>query len=266
MNKNKQPIGIFDSGIGGLTILKELVKELPNEDFVYFGDNKNAPYGPRSADEILNFSKKIMDFLMSKNSKAVVVACNTATAAAINELRANYQIPIIGIEPAVKPACLFTKTNNIGVIATEGTFKGQHFISAIEKYKNYVKIFSQVGKELVEFAEKGIFSGQEVEKVIQSYFEEFAKYNVDYVVLGCTHFAFFYKVFFKISNGKFAIIDSAEPVSRRTKDILMINNIKEIEPSNQKLSFYTSGNTDFFRKILIDFLEIEVGEIGEIEN
>ena len=157
------PIGVFDSGIGGITVLKELIKELPNENFIYFADSKNAPYGPRSKEEIISFSEEIINFLIAKSCKLVVIACNTATAAAVYEMRQKFNIPIVGLEPAVKPACLKTKTKNIAVLATEGTFRGNHFKTTSEKYQEYVTIHLQVAKGLVELAENGVFSGRELE-------------------------------------------------------------------------------------------------------
>lgn len=264
MKKVYPPIGVFDSGIGGLTILKELISELPLENFCYYGDNKNAPYGPLSAKKVYEMSNSIIKFLLSQNCKLIVVACNTVTAAAINELRNNFDIPIIGIEPAIKPACLYTKTNNIGVLATEGTFKGTRFLLNKKKYEKYVNIHTQIGAKLVEFAEKGVFSGAELEDTVSKYFDFFKKRNVDYLVLGCTHFAFFNNVFEKLSANSFIIIDSAEPVARRTKDLLMANAIKETnENNNTKINFFTSGNLSFFDEMISKELNIKNYEIQQ---
>lgn len=252
----KRSIGVFDSGIGGLTVLKELIRELPNEDFIYFGDSKNAPYGSKSVEEIINFSIKMAEFLVKKNVKLIIIACNTATAAAVFELRKMFYIPIIGLEPAVKPACLSTKTGNIGVLATQGTFRGNHFKNTSEKYKDYVTIHLQVAKELVEFAEKGIFSGENVDYYIKKYITPFRENNVDYIVLGCTHYAFFNKILCEISGNNLTIIDSAKPVARRAKDILMTYRILENSHSEQNVSFYTSGNLDLMEFIIKDYLGI----------
>lgn len=264
MVEKSKPIGVFDSGIGGLTILKELLSELPYENFCYFGDNLNAPYGPLPPQKVSEFSKNIVNFLLSLDCKLIVVACNTATAAVISELRNCYDIPIIGVEPAVKPACLFTKTNNIGVLATEGTFKGNHFLTNKKKYEQYVNIHMRVGNDLVKFAEQGVFSGKDVEDAIMNHFAFFKKNNVDYLVLGCTHFPFFNDVFHKLSGDSFVIIDSAEPVARRTKDLLMANRIKEIAPSSgNKTKFYTSGDIKFFNSIISNYLKLDNFDIEQ---
>ena len=255
----KQDIGVFDSGIGGLTILKELITSLSGESFIYFADSKNAPYGIKTAEEILKLSEKILDFFIQKNCKLVVIACNTATAAAVEELRKKYAIPIIGLEPAVKPACLSTKTGKIGVLATEGTFRGNHFKNTSEKYKDYVDIYLQVAKQLVELAELGIFSGNEVNENIELYINPLKKENVDKIVLGCTHYAFFIDSIKKIAGENIEIIDSAQAVTKRTKDILILNRIFNTQSiySTQKIEFYTSGNTKIIQNLVETYLNIK---------
>ncbi|MDL2262011.1 glutamate racemase [Bacteroidales bacterium OttesenSCG-928-I21] len=260
----KYPIGVFDSGIGGLTVLKELVKELPYEDFIYYGDNSNAPYGHRPVEEIKNFSEDIIGFLLEKKCKTIVIACNTATAAAIHDMRNTFSVPIIGLEPAVKPACISTKTKNIGVLATEGTFRGNHFKTTSEKYKNDVTIHLQVAKNLVELAEASIFSGEKVEKVIKTYLTPLLKENIDQIVLGCTHYAFFYDEMQKIAGAKIKIIDSAIPVSNRTKNVLEANNLLETSQSKQNIIFYTSGDIEKFTSIVNEYLSINNPEVTHI--
>ena len=131
---NNNPIGIFDSGVGGLTVWKTLLNTFTNESFIYFADNKNCPYGTKTETEITQLSETIVDFLISKNCKLIIIACNTATSAAIKTLRTKYSIPIIGIEPAIKPASNLTKTGNVGVLATQGTINGEHFKNTSEKF------------------------------------------------------------------------------------------------------------------------------------
>lgn len=244
------PIGVFDSGIGGLTVLKVLADSLPKEDFIYFADSKNTPYGTKSVDEIINLSNKIVKFLLAKKCKLIVIACNTATAAAVKEMRKRFKIPIVGLEPAVKPACLNTKTGNIGVLATEGTFRGDLFISTSQKYENYVKIHLQVAKGLVEAAEKGIFEGEEIEKLIENFINPFIKANVDHIVLGCTHYPLFTPIINKITKNNIKIIDSAEAVARRTKDLLMTNAILSNNNEKQNIKIYSSGNEKIITNVV----------------
>lgn len=246
----KKPIGVFDSGIGGLTVLKELAEKLPNEDFVYFADSINAPYGPKHHDEILGFSIKIIDFLIQMNCKAVVIACNTATAAVVEEMRAKYSIPIIGLEPAVKPACLNTKTGNIGVLATEGTFRGNHFKSTSEKYEKYVKIHLQVAKGLVQLAEKGVFDGEEILTLINRYVVPLKNENIDQLVLGCTHYPFFKSIIQSVAGENITLVDSGEAVARRTKDVLMTNMLLNNDNFEQSIRYFSSFNSKLLQNVV----------------
>ncbi|MDD2385633.1 MAG: glutamate racemase [Bacteroidales bacterium] len=253
MNK---PIGVFDSGVGGLTVLKELTELLPNENFVYFADSANAPYGDKSKTQIVKLSANIIDFLVSLDCKLIVVACNTATAAAVNIMRKKYKLPIIGLEPAVKPACLQTKTKHIGVLATKGTFRGNHFKNTSEKYKDYVEIHLQVAKGLVELAENGIFEGEKVDKLLSKYILPMKNANIDQLVLGCTHYPLFYEAIFAITGNNINIIESGKAVARRTKDVLMINQMINAVQKPQKLSFYASKETKAINNVVIKLFKI----------
>jgi glutamate racemase len=255
MNK---PIGVFDSGVGGLTVLYELTKLLPHENFIYFADSQNAPYGPRSRKEIIDFSSKIIDFLISKNCKLIVIACNTATAAAVNIMRQKYSMPIVGLEPAVKPACLKTQTGHVGVLATKGTFRGNHFKNTSEKYREYVKIHLQVAKGLVELAENGIFEGQDAEKLIAKYVNPLVAENIDQLVLGCTHYPLFKNQIQRFAGENVNLIDSGEAVARRTKDVLMLNKIFNNTQNKQTIKIYASKNTS-----ALSYVAAKLFNIGE---
>ena len=246
----RRPIGVFDSGIGGLTVLNELANTLPYEDFIYYADSKNAPYGPKSAEEIINLCDNIIKFLVQKKCKLIVIACNTATAAAVDEMRKRFEIPIVGLEPAVKPACLNTKTGNVGVLATEGTFRGNHFIRTSEKYKDYVVLHLQVAKGLVELAEKGIFEGKEAEILVKQYTAPFVIENIDYLVLGCTHYPYFYNLIKESVGVNVTIVDSAEAVARRTKDLLMINKIFRTKNQSREIVIFSSGNLELIKNVI----------------
>jgi len=241
MNK---PIGVFDSGVGGLTVLYELTKFLPNENFIYFADSKNAPYGPKTKTEIVEFTAKIIDFLLTKNCKLIVIACNTATAAAVDLMRQKFDVPIIGLEPAVKPACLKTKTGHVGVLATKGTFRGNHFKNTSEKYKDYVKIHLQVAKGLVELAENGIFDGKNAENLIVKYVKPLIIENIDQLVLGCTHYPLFKNLIQNAAGMQVELLDSGEAVARRTKDVLMTNKLFNSSQNLQTIKIYSSKITE----------------------
>ncbi len=252
-----RPIGVFDSGIGGLTVLKELKLRLPNENYIYYADSKNAPYGPKSVDEIVALSDKIIRFLISKDCKLIIIACNTATAAAVFEMRKRFDVPIVGLEPAVKPACLNTKTGHVGVLATEGTFRGNHFKNTSDKYKDYVTLHLQVAKGLVEFAELGIFEGDEVLSLIEQYVSPFQKNDIDQLVLGCTHYPYFYDLIKKTAGEGITVIDSAEAVARRTKDILMTGKMLQTENVPGKTIIYSSGDQNILKKVVARLLIVD---------
>ena len=246
---NDQPIGIFDSGIGGTSIWKEIHHLLPNEKTIYLADSKNAPYGQKSKEEIIALSIKNTEFLLKMNCKLIVVACNTATTNAIEELRDKYDIPFIGIEPAIKPAASHSKTQIIGILATQGTLNSALFNKTTEKYQN-TKIIEQVGHGLVQLIENGDINSPEMIKLLQSYLTPMIEANIDYLVLGCSHYPYLIPQIKKILPPHIQIIDSGEAVAKQTQNILR----EKIGFSSSKKSkpiFYT--NTD--SKVLSEILE-----------
>ena len=192
------PIGIFDSGIGGITIYKEINKLMPNESIIYLSDNLNSPYGNKSKEEIKNFSTKNTNWLIEKGCKIIVVACNTATTNSIDYLRNTYKIPFVGVEPAIKPAANKTKTGVIGVLATKGTLTSSLFNITSNDYCSEIKIIESDGKGLVELIENGIFSGEKLEKMLKLFIDPMISANIDYLVLGCTHYPLISKSLKKI--------------------------------------------------------------------
>ena len=186
---NNNPIGLFDSGIGGTSIWKEIHQLLPNENTIYLADSKNAPYGKKTKEEIIQLCFKNVDFLLAKNCKMIVVACNTATTNAIKEMRAKYDIPFIGIEPAIKPAANQSETQTIGILATKGTLNSELFNRQVENYSN-VKILEQVGYGLVELIEDGKIDSEEMRNLLKLYLRPMVAANIDYLVLGCSHYPY----------------------------------------------------------------------------
>lgn len=254
-------VGVFDSGVGGLTVLEELVKILPSYSFIYFADTKNCPYGPKGKDEIIRFSANITRFLIGQGSNTIVVACNTATASSIDYLRANFSIPFVGMEPAVKPAALATKTKSIGVLATEGTFNGRLYRETTAKYAANINVFYQVGEGLVELVEEGKSNSLEAKELLSKYIKPMIDENVDHLVLGCTHYPFFTETLKQILPKKVEIVNPAPAVAKQTLRIqeeLFME--KTNEPSNSEITekfvkFYSSGNTEILEKLVA---EIEV--------
>lgn len=216
---NNSPIGLFDSGIGGTSIWKAIHELLPNESTIYLADSANAPYGEKSKEEIVALSKKNTEYLLKAGCKLIVVACNTATTNAIKELRALYDVPFIGIEPAIKPAALSSKTQTIGILATKGTLSSELFNKALESYRQ-TKIIEQVGQGLVELIEAGQIESEEMQLKLNNYLKPMIAANIDYLVLGCSHYPYLIPAIKKILPAHIQIIDSGEAVARQTQAIL----------------------------------------------
>ena len=247
--QNNNPIGLFDSGIGGTSIWKEIHKLLPNENTIYLADSKNAPYGQKSKDEIIGLCEKNTEFLLNQNCKMVVVACNTATTNAIHELRQKYKVPFIGIEPALKPAATQSKTQTIGILATEGTLNSELFHKAVSQYQN-IKIIEQIGHGLVPLIENGDLNSSDIKDLLLQYLVPMVDANIDYLVLGCSHYPFLIPEIKKIVPSSIQIIDSGEAVAKQTQAILNLNGgfRKSIKTSQQ--IFYTNGNPNILKTIL----------------
>jgi len=238
----KQPIGIFDSGIGGLSIWKEIITLLPNENTIYLADSKNAPYGQESHEKIIEFSIKNTELLLEKNCKIIVVACNTATTNAINYLRANYDVPFIGIEPAIKPAALQTKTNCIGILATKGTLSSELFNSTSQKFSEGITIIEQIGEGLVPLIESGKTNSVEMESLLKKYLKPMLKEHIDYLVLGCSHYPFLIPQIKKIIGEKVTIIDSGEAVAKQTTTILEKNQLLNNQNTEVRHKLYNNSD------------------------
>ena len=245
---NSAPIGLFDSGIGGTSIWKEIHTLLPNENTIYLADSKNAPYGQKSKDEIIALSKKNTEFLLNQNAKLIVVACNTATTNAIDELRASYDVPFIGIEPAIKPAAKSSETHTIGILATKGTLSSELFSKSVLNYPT-TKIVEQVGFGLVQLIEEGKMNSKEMTLLLKSYLEPMVKENIDYLVLGCSHYPYLIPQIKKIIPKHIKIIDSGEAVARQTKNILMETNLLSNDKKSSQI-FYTNHNPMVLKSIL----------------
>lgn len=216
---NNNPIGLFDSGIGGTSIWTAIHELLPNESTIYLADSKNAPYGQKSKEEIIALSCKNVELLLEHNCKLIVVACNTATTNAIKELRAKYDIPFIGIEPAIKPAALNSKTQTIGILATKGTLNSALFNQSLDKFQD-IKIIEQVGHGLVQLIEQGEINSKEMYDLLQTYLQPMIDANIDYLVLGCSHYPYLIPQIKKILPSSIQIIDSGEAVARQTQFVL----------------------------------------------
>ncbi|WP_372745308.1 glutamate racemase [Lutibacter sp.] len=250
---NNHPIGLFDSGIGGTSIWKEVLKLLPNENTIYVADSKNAPYGEKSADEIIALSVKNTEFLMEKGCKIIVVACNTATTNAITHLRKKYSIPFIGIEPAIKPAALNSKTNAIGILATKGTLSSKLFEKTANEYTKNITKIEQDGEGLVPLIEEGKLNSEETFQLLNNYLKPMLAFNIDHLVLGCTHYPYLIPQIKNILGSQVKIIDSGEAVAKQTKAVLETTNLlAEIPLEKIKHTLYINTNKTVLENIVND--------------
>lgn len=241
-------IGIMDSGVGGLSVYREIVRLVPDGRFIYFSDNAWCPYGEKSPELIRERCRYIVDLLISKGADIIVMACNTATAAAISFLRSEYDIPFIGMEPAVKPAALGTKTGVIGVLATAGTLKGSKYLNTKGRFMDNVRIVEQVGRGFVELVENGELEGPHTEEVVRASLEPLLDAGADIIVLGCTHYPFLLPVMKRIAGERAEFIDPAPAVARHLVDVMKENSIA-MESGTPGTEFLSSAPSALLEKL-----------------
>lgn len=246
---NNNPIGLFDSGVGGTSIWKEVHALLPNESTIYLADSKNAPYGQKTKEEIIELSKKNTEFLLNNNCKLIIVACNTATTNAIKVLRASYDVPFIGIEPAIKPAALHTKTQKIGILATQGTLNSELFHQTVALYSD-VKVVEQIGFDLVKLIENGEMHSEKMSQLLEDYLLPMVVQDIDYLVLGCTHYPYLIPQIKKIIPNHIKIIDSGEAVAKQTKHILEIHNLFNTSSKDVNHTFYVNNSSEVMQELI----------------
>lgn len=243
-------IGIFDSGSGGLSVYREIKKILPRERYIYFADNAHCPYGEKSAAYVQERSRTVTEILLGLGADIIVVACNTATAAAIATLRGEYpSVPFIGMEPAVKPAALGTKSGVVGVLATAGTLKGSKYLKTRGMYASGVKIEEHVGEGFVELVEAGKLDGEEVEETVRKSLLPLLDAGADTIVLGCTHYPFLMPVIQRIAGPSVQVIDPAPAVARQTARVLQERGI-ETGSGVFSIDLYHSGEPDSLGRLL----------------
>lgn len=247
---NNSPIGVFDSGIGGTSIWKEVNSLMPFENTIYLADSKNAPYGVKSRETIIALCEKNTELLLQKNCKIIVVACNTATTNAIGYLREKYPVPFIGIEPAIKPASINSKTKKIGILATKGTLSSSLFHKTAKELSPGIEIIEQHGTGIVELIEGGKLNSPEMIQLLQNYLQPMVNQNIDYLVLGCSHYPYLIPTLHKILPNNVEIIDSGRAVAAQTKKVLEEYNLLKTEGTDIKNLFYTNGNTEVLSTIL----------------
>ncbi|OIN96970.1 glutamate racemase [Candidatus Desantisbacteria bacterium CG1_02_38_46] len=264
---DKRPIGIFDSGIGGLTVAKEIFACLPREDIVYFGDTARVPYGTKSPQTVKKFSCSNTKFLMSQKVKIVIVACNTASATSFGKLRAEFpSIPIIGvIGPAVKLALMCTKNKKIGVIGTESTISSNAYLKEIRKFKSNVSLFGQSCPLFVPLVEEGWIDRKETLLIAKKYLTPLKRKKIDALILGCTHYPMLKSVIKKIMGKGVAVIDSARAVAEKCKKVLEEKGLFNGKKRNGWHKFFVSDNPLRFKRAGQKFLGRKIDKVAQID-
>ncbi len=253
-----EPIAIFDSGVGGLSVLREVHKLLPTEDLLYFGDQANVPYGPRSPAEIYALTEQAVSFFLQEEAKAIVIACNTASAFALHELRAAYpDVPFVGMEPAVKPAAAKTQTGVIGVLMTEATKQGRLYKSVVDRFASNHVVLSLVCPDFVTLVEAGNLVGETAEEAVRNCLHDALTHHADQLVLGCTHFGFLTPTIQKVAGAGVTIVDPSPAVARQVKRITTSRrNI-----SGGSMHLYTTSSEAGSRQVMSHLSGVPVDEI-----
>src|SRR6266498_2544167 len=244
-------IGIFDSGVGGISVLRAIREQMPEESIIYFGDQGHIPYGSRPMEQIRNFSEAITDFLLSQKVKIIVVACNTASAAALKYLREKFpDVQFVGMEPAVKPAAEHTQTGKVGVLATPATFQGALYTSVVERFANGVQVLQNTCSGLVQQIEWGNLEGEETRRILNNALLPMLNENIDTVVLGCTHYPFVIPLIQQIVGENIRVIDPAPAVAKQVQRVLEAKGWKGKSDTQGEVKLYTSGNPEEFKSLL----------------
>lgn len=258
--KDLQPIGIFDSGIGGLTVLRAIHQRMPDEPLLYLADQAHVPYGPRPLEEVRHFSEAITRYLLDQDARLIVVACNTASAAALKYLRSVFpDVCFVGMEPAVKPAAEHTQSGVVGVLATPATFQGELYASVVERFGQGVRLLQHTCPGLVTQIENGELESRETRRILEEALKPMLDQGIDTVVLGCTHYPFVIPLIQEITGPGVRVIDPAPAVARQVQRLLVAGNLLEMDsamrkelPQNpqQLLQFITTGDPDRLQSML----------------
>ena len=259
----QQPIGIFDSGVGGLSVLRAIRQALPHEDILYLGDQAHIPYGPRGKEDIRRFALGITQFLLAQGAKLIVVACNAASAAALHELRKTFpDVPIVGMEPAVKPAAETTQSGKVGVLATPTTFAGDLYASVVERFAKGVEIFTSTCSGLVEQVEAGALTDPRTLEILEKALKPMLAAGIDTIVMGCTHYPFVIPMIQTITGPAVRTIDPAPAIARQVRHLLESHELMNNDQAPGELKFCTSGVVEK----LSDLLPQLLGETGPVHQ
>lgn len=271
MNEKMQslaPIGVFDSGVGGLTVAREIIRQLPNEKIIYFGDTARVPYGSKSKENIIRYSRQIIRFLKSKNVKAIVVACNTASAIALEEIRDEIDIPIIGVvKPGAKVASANTKNKRIGIIATEATINSNIYTDIIHENDNDITVFGKACPLFVPLVEEGLLDDPVTDEIARRYLDELKSKDIDTLILGCTHYPLLRKTVGRIIGDNVNLVNPAYETALSLKELLLSKGIAagdEHQYESEMYAFYVSDTAEKFKKFANSIMPFNIDYIHQI--
>jgi glutamate racemase len=263
---SKAPIGVFDSGVGGLTVVKEIMRQIPGESIIYFGDTARLPYGSKSKETIITYTRQIIRFLMGKDVKAIVIACNTASAFALETIRAEIDIPVIGVvKPGAKVAAKTTKNGRIGVIGTEGTIQSGIYNEILSKTNPQVQVFGKACPLFVPLVEEGLIDDPITMEMVRRYIGELTVKDIDTLVLGCTHYPLLRKTIRKIVGDQIELVNPAYETAITLKEVLLqegLENSNAVETTNHK--FFVSDGAEKFKRFANSILPCEVMETKDV--
>lgn len=246
----EQPVGVFDSGVGGLTIAREIVRQLPAETIIYYGDTAHVPYGSKTVEQLVAYADAIVRFLVERGVKAIVDACNTTSAVALSYLKKKYSLPIVGvIEPGVKEALAVTRHGNIGVIATEATIASGVHVRLLKSLEPKVKVYPQACPRLVPLVEAGIIEGSEAREAVTKYVKPLVKVGIDTLILGCTHYPFLAPLIQEVAGPQVILVDPAASTVRELTEILREQGGLRTIHGSQVHTFFVSGAAESFRSV-----------------
>lgn len=261
------PIGVFDSGVGGLTVAREIMRHLPNEDIVYFGDTARVPYGSKSKDNIIRYSRQIINFLMTKGVKAIVIACNTASAQALDVVQKEYSIPIIGVvEPGARAALEVTEAKKIGVIGTEGTVRSGMYEKVIQGIQPDVSVMAKACPLFVPLVEEGFKDHHVTEEIIDFYLASMKESDIDAMILGCTHYPLLRSKIMEYVGDKIKLVNPAYETAMDLRKLLQENDMEnpDVEGDHGSYSFYVSDAADKFKQFANSILPYDIETTKQI--
>lgn len=260
------PIGVFDSGVGGLTVVREIMRQLPGENVIYFGDTARVPYGSKSKNTVLKYSNQIVRFLMTKNVKAIVFACNTASALALEDLRKDIKVPVLGVvRPGARMAVTTTKTKNVGVIGTEGTIKSGIYTDYISKLDPEVTVIGKACPLFVPLVEEGLLEDRITDDMIDRYLGELKQYSVDALVMGCTHYPLLINPIKRYMGNDVTLVNPAFETAKELKQILKDNSLLNDRTNNSSYEFYVSDGVDKFKVFADKVLPINIDKVSVVD-